>query len=321
MEPTVHSGQVGQPRPLPVRRTIPPVTMMTISPTRLASRMGRTQVVRATGSSTPSGYAVSSSGRPARCDVRRCAVGSPRPRERSVVVASRPSKQPLAFFRWTVGLTERVAQRRPLGQGQSDQRKNRAASAVATTAQSSRIPSAPSASWPNARPRADRRRVPRTAASRRGGHPGRQLGPRYDDAAEDEHEHPQQVRQRQDALGAHGAGEQQGKGDEGPGAREHDRHGIQQADRHRAASPGPGRRRRRRRPGPPRPRGWRPPCRRAGRSRPRGVVPSRRSTAYRRSKPVAMACEVNAAEMTHSPSTPGTARSMRRPCPSEGTVL
>ncbi len=50
-------------------------------------------------------------------------------------------------------------------------------------------------------------------------------------------------------------------------------------------------------------------------------MPSRRSTAYLRSKPVAMAWEVNAAEMTHNANTPGTARSMRRPSPREGTVL
>ncbi len=39
----MHSGQVGQPSPLPVRRTTPPVTTMPISATRLATRMPRAQ--------------------------------------------------------------------------------------------------------------------------------------------------------------------------------------------------------------------------------------------------------------------------------------
>ena len=42
-EPGWHSGQVLHPSPLPVRRTMPPVTTMPTSPTRLASRSGRTQ--------------------------------------------------------------------------------------------------------------------------------------------------------------------------------------------------------------------------------------------------------------------------------------
>ena len=55
--------------------------------------------------------------------------------------------------------------------------------------------------------------------------------------------------------------------------------------------------------------------------RPSGLTPSRRSTPYRRSKPVAMAWAVKAEEMTHRASTPGTARSIRRPGPSEGTEV
>ena len=42
-DPGWHSGHVLQPSPLPVRRTMPPVTTMPTSPTRLASRSGRTQ--------------------------------------------------------------------------------------------------------------------------------------------------------------------------------------------------------------------------------------------------------------------------------------
>ena len=49
-EPGTHSGQVGQPRPLPVSRTMPPVMTMTISPTRLATRIGRTNEGRTAGS-------------------------------------------------------------------------------------------------------------------------------------------------------------------------------------------------------------------------------------------------------------------------------
>ncbi len=64
-EPGTHSGQVGQPRPLPVSRTTPPVTTMPISPTRLAMRIGRAHAAGARGiqpgrreaTDTPSGYA------------------------------------------------------------------------------------------------------------------------------------------------------------------------------------------------------------------------------------------------------------------------
>jgi hypothetical protein len=45
--------------------------------------------------------------------------------------------------------------------------------------------------------------------------------------------------------------------------------------------------------------------------RPRGVVERKRSTPYRRSKPVEMPCPVNAVDMAHSARMPGTATSMR----------
>ena len=43
IEPSTHSGQVGQPRPLPVTRTSPPVTTMPTSATRFARRIGASQ--------------------------------------------------------------------------------------------------------------------------------------------------------------------------------------------------------------------------------------------------------------------------------------
>ena len=42
-EPSTHSGQVGQPSPLPVTRTSPPVTTIPTSATRLAIRMTDSQ--------------------------------------------------------------------------------------------------------------------------------------------------------------------------------------------------------------------------------------------------------------------------------------
>ena len=63
------------------------------------------------------------------------------------------------------------------------------------------------------------------------------------------------------------------------------------------------------------------PGRRAARRRPSGVVPSSRSTPYRRSKPVAIACPVNAVDISASASTPGATRSIRRPGAEVGRSL
>ena len=43
IEPSTHSGHVGQPSPLPVTRTRPPVTTMPTSATRLARSTGESQ--------------------------------------------------------------------------------------------------------------------------------------------------------------------------------------------------------------------------------------------------------------------------------------
>jgi len=54
-DPGTHSGHVGQPSPLPVSRTTPPVTTMATSPMRLARRSGRTRDGRTAWICTGSG--------------------------------------------------------------------------------------------------------------------------------------------------------------------------------------------------------------------------------------------------------------------------
>src|SRR5688572_14645529 len=180
IDPSTHSGQVGQPRPLPVTRTSPPVTTMPTSATRLARRMGASQrdPPREGAGATAASVLVLVTGTRLRRGSHRSCGRSPAPaeepcRERSAHRPPHEEHGPAAPRPPAVdqGGAQGVAQgtggegRRDVGEGT-----------------------------------------------------GQQVG--RDERAEAEEQHPDKVGERQHRLGAQGAGHEEGEGDERRAAEE-----------------------------------------------------------------------------------------------------